>query len=223
MRAATLVRTATQKRILKERGFEHLTIWPGAVDTGLFRPRGKGALCLPRPIAMYMGRVAVEKGLDAFLDLDLPGSKVVVGGGPDLEKLRGAYPHAHFLGPKFGEELAGLLSAADVFVFPSKTDTLGLVMLEAMACGVPVVASDIGGVREWLRPNETGVLVPPKDPDALAAGMRQLLNDSDLNLSYGRNGLALVRERFSRDFHVVRLLERYSACLEGKEARRAAS
>ena len=95
----TLVRSSTQKELLQAREFEHLRVWPGAVDTDLFRPRGKGALRLPRPISMYMGRVAVEKGLEAYLDMDVPGTKVVVGGGPDLEKLTEAYPKAHFLGP----------------------------------------------------------------------------------------------------------------------------
>lgn len=154
----TLVRSKTQKGLLAEHGFEHLEIWPGAVDTGLFRPRGKDALSLPRPVSMYMGRVAVEKGLDAFLGLKLPGSKVVIGGGPDLAKMESRYPDAHFLGPKFGLELASLVSAADVFVFPSRTDTLGLVMLEAMACGVPVAAFPVPGPLDVVRNGCTGVL-----------------------------------------------------------------
>jgi glycosyltransferase involved in cell wall biosynthesis len=155
---STLVRTSTQQRELAARGFSNLQVWPGAVDTTLFRPRGKAALDLPRPVSMYMGRVAVEKGLPDFLGLNLPGSKVVVGGGPDLEKLRSRYPAAHFLGPKFGEELAGLLSAADVFVFPSRTDTFGLVMLEAMACGVPVAAFPVPGPNDVVAPGRTGAL-----------------------------------------------------------------
>ncbi|MGD2130293.1 MAG: glycosyltransferase family 1 protein [Lysobacterales bacterium] len=179
----TLVRTATQKRLLKERGFEHLAVWPGAVDTSLFRPRGKSALCLPRPIAMYMGRVAVEKGLDGFLDLELPGSKVVMGGGPDLEKLRDAYPGAHFLGAKFGEELARLLSAADVFVFPSRTDTLGLVMLEAMACGVPVAAFPVPGPADVVREGSTGAL----DDDLAAAVFRALSLDGEACIEFAEH------------------------------------
>ena len=154
----TLVRSKTQKKLLAERGFRHLDVWPGAVDTTLFRPRGKRALCLPRPISMYMGRVSIEKGLDDFLGLALPGSKVVIGGGPDLARLRETYPIAHFLGPKYGEELAGLLSAADVFVFPSRTDTLGLVMLEALACGVPVAAYPVPGPQDVVRDGYTGAL-----------------------------------------------------------------
>jgi glycosyltransferase involved in cell wall biosynthesis len=155
---ATLVRSKTQKKLLAERGFGHLEVWPGAVDTQLFRPRGKRALCLPRPISMYMGRVSVEKGLDDFLGLSLPGTKVVIGGGPDLARLQHRYPDAHFLGYKTGEELAGLLSAADVFVFPSRTDTLGLVMLEALACGVPVAAYPVPGPNDVVRDGYTGAL-----------------------------------------------------------------
>jgi glycosyltransferase involved in cell wall biosynthesis len=154
----TLVRSKTQRKLLEARGFRNLKVWPGAVDTGIFRPRGKEALCLPRPIAMYVGRVAIEKGLDAFLDLELPGSKVIIGGGPDLERLEKGYPGAHFLGPRFGEELATLMSAADVFVFPSRTDTLGLVMLEAMGCGVPVAAFPVPGPLDVIRNGQTGVM-----------------------------------------------------------------
>jgi glycosyltransferase involved in cell wall biosynthesis len=171
----TLVRTKTQKQSLKARGFTHLKVWPGAVDTELFRPCWKEALSLPRPIAMYMGRVAVEKGLDAFLDLELPGSQVVVGGGPDLDRLRRRYPTAHFLGPKFGEELARLLSAADVFVFPSRTDTLGLVMLEAMACGIPVAAFPVPGPIDVIKECSTGAL----DEDLAAAVYRALSLDGE--------------------------------------------
>ncbi len=154
----TLVRTATQKKELEMRGFRNLRVWPGAVDTGLFRFRGKDALRLPRPISMYMGRVAVEKGLDEFLKLDLPGTQVVVGGGPDLNRLMSVYPKAVFTGPKFGEELAAVLSAADVFVFPSRTDTFGLCMLEAMACGVPVAAFPVPGPLDVVVNRSTGIL-----------------------------------------------------------------
>jgi len=156
--SVTLVRTETQRLELTARGFEHLSVWPGAVDTTLFRPRGKDALQLPRPISLYLGRVAVEKGLPDFLDLQLPGSKVIIGGGPDLEKLRGRYPEVHFLGPRFGEELAATLSAADVFVFPSRTDTFGLVMLEAMACGVPIAAFPVPGPQDLVQEGATGAL-----------------------------------------------------------------
>ena len=169
----TLVRSKTQKEMLEARGFTHLRVWPGAVDTDLFKPRGKDALSLPRPICLYTGRVAVEKGLDSFLRLKLPGSKVVIGGGPDLEKLETAYPAAYFLGPKFGEELARLASAADVFVFPSRTDTFGLVMLESMACGVPVAAFPVPGPLDVIRDGSTGAM----DDDLEAAVFRALAMD----------------------------------------------
>jgi glycosyltransferase involved in cell wall biosynthesis len=166
----TLVRTATQKAELEKRGFRNLRVWPGAVDTGLFRFRGKDALSLPRPISMYMGRVSVEKGLDDFLQLDLPGTKVVVGGGPDFNRLASCYPDAVFTGPKFGEELAEILSAADVFVFPSRTDTFGLCMLEAMACGVPVAAYPVQGPVDIVRTGITGIL----DEDLKRAALQAL-------------------------------------------------
>jgi len=154
----TMVRTETQKQLLTGRGFANLVIWPGAVDTALFHPAPKDALTLPRPIAMYAGRIAPEKNLEAFLDLDLPGSKVLVGGGPALERLRERYPRAQFLGYRQGEELARTLASADVFVFPSRTDTLGLVMLEAMACGVPVAAFPVPGPADVVLDGATGAL-----------------------------------------------------------------
>ncbi len=171
----TLVRTETQKHLLAQRGFRNLDVWPGAVDTGLFRPCDKDALNLPRPISMYMGRVAPEKNLEAFLDLELPGSQVVVGGGPALERYRRAYPDAHFLGYRHGEELARLLAAADVFVFPSLTDTLGLVMLEAMACGVPVAAFPVPGPKDLVVDGGNGAL----DEDLREAVFRALAVASD--------------------------------------------
>jgi glycosyltransferase involved in cell wall biosynthesis len=178
----TLVRTKTQKRLLEEKRFEHLGIWPGAVDIDCFTPRGKDALSLPRPVSLYMGRIAVEKGLDEFLNLDLPGTKVVIGGGPDLDKLRKRYPEAVFTGPKYGLELAGLVSAADVFVFPSRTDTLGLVMLEAMACGVPVAAFPVPGPADMLIEGCTGAL----DEDLRAAVFRALRLDGDACVEFAR-------------------------------------
>lgn len=176
----TLVRTQTILDELAARGFEHLAVWPGAVDTALFRPRGKEALDLPRPISLFVGRIAVEKGLPDFLDLDLPGSKVLIGGGPDLAKLRARYPDTHFLGPKFGKELASLVSAADVFVFPSRTDTFGLVMLEAMACGVPVAAFPVPGPKDVVRQGATGFM----DEDLRAAFFRALELDSDACIEF---------------------------------------
>ena len=113
---------------------------------------------MPRPIFAYLGRVAVEKNIAAFLDLDLPGTKVVIGDGPDRSMLESRYSSAVFLGFKFGVELAQALSSADVFVFPSRTDTFGLVMLEAMACGTPVAAYPVTGPIDVVRIGVTGVL-----------------------------------------------------------------
>lgn len=178
----TLVRTETQRRDLGARGFRHLAVWPGAVDTTLFTPRGKDALRLPRPISLFTGRVAAEKGLPDFLDLNLPGSKVVIGDGPDRHKLQRRYPKAHFLGPKFGEELARLVSAADVFVFPSRTDTFGLVMLEAMACGVPVAAFPVPGPLDVIREGSTGAM----HADLKKAVFKALTLDGSAGVEFAR-------------------------------------
>ncbi len=144
----TMVATPTLRSELQDRGFGNLVEWGRGVDVDLFRPRPqpeRDFLGLKRPIWLYVGRVAVEKNIRAFLDLDLDGSKLVVGGGPQLEQLRRDYPDACFVGPKYGEDLARHYAAGDVFVFPSLTDTFGLVMLEALASGVPVAAFPVTG------------------------------------------------------------------------------
>jgi len=154
----TLVRTRSQVRELGARGFEHLDIWPGGVDTHLFRPRQGRVIDLNGPIALYAGRIAPEKNLEDFLATQWHGSKVLVGDGPARERLELDYPDASFLGYRQGEELASLIASADVFVFPSRTDTLGLVMLEAMACGVPVAAYPVTGPRDIVLHGTTGCL-----------------------------------------------------------------
>lgn len=154
----TLVATEHIRRKLAAHGFDNVVIWSRGVDTDLFKPRARDLLDLPRPIAMYVGRVAVEKNLEAFLGADMPGSKVIVGDGPDLAKLRARFPAAMFVGYKFGAELAEHLSAADVFVFPSRTDTFGLVMLEAMACGTPVAAYPVTGPIDVVHDGFSGRL-----------------------------------------------------------------
>lgn len=156
--SVTMVRSRSQARDLRELGYRNLEIWPGAVDTQLFRPNDKAYLDLPRPISMYLGRVADEKNLPAFLNLKLPGSKVVVGDGPALKRLRRRYPEVQFLGYRHGETLARCLAAADVMVFPSRVETLGLVMLEAMACGVPVAAYPVPGPLDIVVEGANGSL-----------------------------------------------------------------
>jgi glycosyltransferase involved in cell wall biosynthesis len=142
---------------LRMRGFRNVVLWPRGVDTRLFHPRASD-LGLPRPVFLCVGRVAVEKNLEAFLDLDLPGSKVIVGDGPALPALVRKYPQAVFLGARQGEELAQAYAAADVFVFPSKTDTFGLVLLEALASGVPVAAFPVTGPRDVIGSAPVGAL-----------------------------------------------------------------
>jgi glycosyltransferase involved in cell wall biosynthesis len=146
------------QRQLESHGFRNLHLWGRGVDTDLFRPRSKDFLDLPRPVWLYFGRVAVEKGIGDFLALDLPGTQLVVGDGPACEELKRRYPRAVFAGYRHGEDLASHISASDVFVFPSRTDTFGLVLLEAMACGVPVAAYPVTGPIDVVRDGVTGAL-----------------------------------------------------------------
>jgi glycosyltransferase involved in cell wall biosynthesis len=146
----TMVATASLRDELQARGFRNIRAWSRGVDLALFRPEPREDWNLPRPVFLYVGRVAVEKNIAAFLDLDLPGSKVVVGGGPQLESLQRAYPAVRFTGPRFGAALARAYAGADVFVFPSLTDTFGLVLLESLACGTPVAAFPVTGPKDVL-------------------------------------------------------------------------
>jgi glycosyltransferase involved in cell wall biosynthesis len=154
----TMVSTLSLMAELRSRGFANLGMWTRGVDTGLFAPERRTLLDLPRPIFLTAGRVAVEKNLEAFLSLDLPGSKVVIGEGPQEGELRQRFPGATFLGLRKGVELAGLMAAADVFVFPSRTDTFGVVQLEALACGVPVAAFPVMGPKDVIGDSAIGVL-----------------------------------------------------------------
>jgi glycosyltransferase involved in cell wall biosynthesis len=156
--SSTLVGTPSMMRQLETRGFERLALWSRGVDTELFRPRPRGFLELPRPVWLYFGRVAVEKGIEDFLRLDLPGTRLVVGDGPGLPECRRRHPEVVYAGYRHGEELASYVAAADVFVFPSRTDTFGLVLLEAMACGVPVAAYPVTGPVDVVVNGRTGVL-----------------------------------------------------------------
>lgn len=160
--ARTFVSSNSLRSQLSAKGFPRLHLWRRGVDLELFRPLGGEVPAelagLPRPIMAYMGRVAVEKNIDAFLRLDLPGTRLVIGNGPARESLRERHPRALFIGYRFGDELAAMLSAADVFVFPSLTDTFGLAMIEALACGVPVAAFPVPGPIDVIEPGVTGVL-----------------------------------------------------------------
>ncbi len=154
---AVMAATPALASELRARGFRNVVLWPRGVDTGQFHPRAAD-LGLPRPVFLCVGRVAVEKNLEAFLELDLPGTKVIVGDGPARAALARKYPQAVFVGTRQGEELAGAYAAADVFVFPSRTDTFGLVLLEALASGLPVAAFPVTGPRDVIGNEPVGVL-----------------------------------------------------------------
>jgi glycosyltransferase involved in cell wall biosynthesis len=155
---AVMVPTETMTRRLAARGFANLRAWSRGVDTDLFRPRGKSFLGDPRPIHLYAGRIAVEKNIEAFLKLDLPGSNYVVGAGPQLARLRTKYPDAHYTGYVDDQTLAAFYAAADVFVFPSRSDTFGLVLLEALASGLPVAAFPVTGPLDVIGDSRAGCL-----------------------------------------------------------------
>jgi len=165
----TMVATPTLQRQLEARGFRNLARWTRGVEVELFRPADKSYLDLPRPVAVYVGRVAVEKNVEAFLEMRWPGTHLVIGDGPARKALEAKYPAARFVGFKFGDELARHIAASDVFVFPSRTDTFGLVLLEAMACGLPVAAYPVTGPIDIVQPGVTGVLSEDLGQAALEA------------------------------------------------------
>ncbi len=170
---AVLVSTGSVRQQLRAHGLAQVRPWGRGVDLASFTPDAEPPSFfadLPRPIQLYVGRVSIEKNLEAFLGNEHPGSKVVVGDGPARVQLEGAYPDARFLGPLFGAELAGAYAGADVFVFPSRTDTFGLVMIEAMACGTPVAAYPVSGPIDIVTP-ECGALSDDLE-DAIAAALR---------------------------------------------------
>lgn len=164
-----LVPTQSISDELARRGFDNLRVWTRGVDRALFHPRTGVDLGLPNPVFAYVGRVSVEKNIEAFLGLDLPGSKLVVGDGPARATLQRRFPDAVFVGAKQGEELARHYAAADVFVFPSRTDTFGLVLLEAIASGLPVAAFPVPGPLDVIGATGAGVLNEDLRAAALAA------------------------------------------------------
>jgi glycosyltransferase involved in cell wall biosynthesis len=188
-----MVATPTMRDELTRHGFRNISAWSRGVDTETFRPRGDDEADvfegLARPIFLYVGRVAVEKNIEAFLSLDLPGTKVVVGPGPQLDELKAKYANAVFTGSKSGQDLANAYACADVFVFPSLTDTFGLVILEAMASGTPVAAYPAPGPID---------LIPGSGAGALAASATEGLRDACLEaLKLDRKGVRRFAEGFS--------------------------
>jgi glycosyltransferase involved in cell wall biosynthesis len=173
--SAVMVATQSLREELVTRGFNNVRPWSRGVDLSAFHPDHKEEWDLPRPIFLYVGRVAVEKNLRAFLKLDLPGSKVVVGDGPQRQELMAEFPGAHFVGARHGTALAAAYAGADVFVFPSKTDTFGLVVLEALASGVPVAAYPVTGPKDILA--EATAPVGALDEDLHKACLKALETD----------------------------------------------
>jgi glycosyltransferase involved in cell wall biosynthesis len=154
-----LVPTETMRGVLTEWNIHHNTvIWNRGVEHTIFRPRERNMDLGERPYWLYAGRIAVEKNVEAFLSLELPGTKVMVGDGPARSELEQKYPEAKWMGYKFGEELAEFYAEADVFVFPSRTDTFGNVLLESIASGTPVAAFPVPGPKDVLVPGEDGVI-----------------------------------------------------------------
>jgi glycosyltransferase involved in cell wall biosynthesis len=190
--AGVMVSTPGLARELDSRGFQRLLRWSRGVDHAVFSPDKATPLEFPRPIFLYAGRLAVEKNVEAFLSLDLPGTKLVAGEGPAGPALKSRFPDAHFLGLKTGPELAQLYASADVFVFPSRTDTFGLVLLEALACGLPVAAFPVMGPLDVVG-SDAGVL----DEDLRAAALAAL----DISRAAARaHALAYSWENCARQF-----------------------
>jgi glycosyltransferase involved in cell wall biosynthesis len=165
---AVMAATPALASELRARGFRNVVLWPRGVDATQFHPRAVD-LRLARPVFLCVGRVAVEKNLEAFLDLDLPGTKLIVGDGPARAALEKKYPQAVFFGARQGEELARAYAGSDVFVFPSRTDTFGLVLLEALASGLPVAAFPVIGPRDVIGAAPVGVLDEDLQAACLAA------------------------------------------------------
>jgi len=155
---AIMVPTLRVKQALEDRGFRRLGLWGRGVDTERFAPIECDASCIKNPLFLYVGRLAVEKNVEAFLEIELPGTKWLIGDGPQKEELEKKYPKARFLGAKPNDQLPGYYNCADVFVFPSLTDTFGLVLVEAMACGVPVAAYPVEGPIDVVASGKSGSL-----------------------------------------------------------------
>lgn len=166
---AVMVSTPSLESELGARGFRNILRWTRGVDTTLFRPRRERIIDAPGPLFLFVGRVAVEKNIEAFLALDLPGTKLVVGDGPARAVLARKYPDVRFLGVQSGEALARIYASADVFVFPSLTDTFGIVLLEALASGLPIAAFPVTGPADVVGGSGCGILGNDLRQAALAA------------------------------------------------------
>ena len=224
--AATMVATPSLRNELHTRGFANLVMWTRGVDTELFKPDRAIDLGFARPIFACAGRVAIEKNIEAFLSLDLPGTKVVIGDGPALPDLVRRFPRAKFLGLLENATLAAHLAAADVFVFPSRTDTFGVVQLEALACGVPVAAFPVTGPSDVIGAHPIGSL----DEDLHAACLsalrvsREACRAFALGCSWensARQFIGHVRCVPKQDFHDSRPPAFYGARLQGSSQRSA--
>jgi glycosyltransferase involved in cell wall biosynthesis len=183
---------------LAARGFRNLVRWTRGVDTTLFRPGARLDRPWRRPIFMCVGRVAVEKNLETFLSLELPGTKVVVGDGPQRDELQQRYPDAVFTGALHGEALAAHFRSADVFVFPSRTDTFGLVLLEAMASGTPIAAYPVTGPVDVVANGRSGVL---DDNLRIAALAAQRLDRAEVRRHAERYSWQRATEQFMSHLH----------------------
>jgi glycosyltransferase involved in cell wall biosynthesis len=206
-----MVSTASVRNDLTSRGFKNLSAWRRGVDTEVFKPRPKDFLRLPRPIAAYVGRVAVEKNIDAFLQMPWSGSKIVIGDGPLRLRLQIQHPETVFTGYRFEEDLARHLAAADVMVFPSHTDTFGLVNLEAMACGVPVAAYPVTGPIDVIEDGVTGAL----DLDLALAARRALKLDPRICREHAiKSGWDLSSREFEGNLVLCRSSVEEARCRE---------
>jgi glycosyltransferase involved in cell wall biosynthesis len=221
--SAVLVSTRTLADELAGRGIGPTMPWSRGIDDRLFRPEGPrhpAMAALPGPVLLNVGRVAAEKNLEAFLDAKVPGSKVVVGDGPALASLRRKYPDVLFLGALSGEALASAYRAADCFVFPSRTDTFGLVVIEALACGVPVAAYPVAGPIDILGADGCGVEIAlPSPAGVLDTDLQRAIHRA---LTIPRADAAALGSRYSWDRATDQFETAISLALAGRQARQAA-